>query len=143
MSSMETTAARLLRLLSLLQRRREWTGQELAARLKVSGRTVRHDIQRLRELGYPVDATRGYRLGVGAALPPLLLDDDEAVAVAVGLRTAAGGTVTGIAVDIGHGFWTPVRRAGAGGVRLGAEMSVYGPAGASMNLNDVGLSSPL
>ena len=131
---METTAARLLPLLSLLQRRREWTGQELAARLKVSGRTVRHDIQRLRELGYPVDATRGaaggYRLGVGAALPPLLLDDDEAVAVAVGLRTAAGGTVTGIAVDIGHGFWTPVRRSGAGGVRLGAETSVYGPAGA-------------
>ena len=95
LSSMETTAARLLRLLSLLQRRREWTGRELAARLEVSGRTVRHDIQRLRELGYPVDATRGaaggYRLGVGAALPPLLLDDDEAVAVAVGLRTAAGG----------------------------------------------------
>jgi predicted DNA-binding transcriptional regulator YafY len=98
---MEPTATRLLRLLSLLQRRREWTGQELAARLEVSGRTVRHDIQRLRGLGYPVDATRGaaggYRLGVGAALPPLLLDDDEAVAVAVGLRTAAGGTVTGIA----------------------------------------------
>ena len=98
---METTAARLLRLLSLLQHRREWTGRELAARLEVSGRTVRHDIQRLRELGYPVDATRGaaggYRLGVGAALPPLLLDDDEAVAVAVGLRTAAGGTVAGIA----------------------------------------------
>ena len=98
---METTAARLLRLLSLLQSRREWTGQELAARLEVSGRTVRHDIQRLRELGYPVDATRGaaggYRLGIGAALPPLLLEDDEAVAVAVGLRTAAGGTVTGIA----------------------------------------------
>jgi predicted DNA-binding transcriptional regulator YafY len=98
---METTAARLLRLLSLLQSRREWTGRELAGRLEVSGRTVRHDIQRLRELGYPVDATRGaaggYRLGVGAALPPLLLDDDEAVAVAVGLRTAAGGTVSGIA----------------------------------------------
>jgi predicted DNA-binding transcriptional regulator YafY len=97
----EPTATRLLRLLSLLQSRREWTGRELAGRLEVSGRTVRHDIQRLRELGYPVDATRGaaggYRLGVGAALPPLLLDDDEAVAVAVGLRTAAGGTVTGIA----------------------------------------------
>jgi predicted DNA-binding transcriptional regulator YafY len=101
MSGMETTAARLLHLLSLLQSRREWTGQELAARLEVSSRTVRHDVQRLRELGYPVDATRGaaggYRLGVGAALPPLLLDDDEAVAVAVGLRTAAGGTVSGIA----------------------------------------------
>src|ERR687891_466708 len=68
---MEPTATRLLRLLSLLQRRREWTGQELAARLEVSGRTVRHDIQRLRGLGYPVDATRGaaggYPAGVGAA----------------------------------------------------------------------------
>src|SRR5262245_35975925 len=98
---MEPPATRLLRLLSLLQARRDWTGQELAARLEVSGRTVRHDIERLRGLGYPVDATRGaaggYRLGVGATLPPLLLDDDEAVAVAVGLRTAAGGSVTGIA----------------------------------------------
>src|SRR4029450_7250772 len=73
LSSMETTAARLLRLLSLLQSRREWTGQELAARLEVSGRTVRHDIQRLRELGYPVDATRGaaggYRLGLRGGPP--------------------------------------------------------------------------
>ena len=91
---------RLLRLLSLLQTPRDWTGMELAERLEVSSRTVRNDIERLRSLGYPVHATRGavggYRLAAGATLPPLLLDDDEAVAVAVGLRTAAGGAVTGI-----------------------------------------------
>jgi len=94
------TSARLLRLLSLLQMPREWPGSELAERLGVSGRTVRNDIERLRELGYPVDATRGsiggYRLGAGAAMPPLLLDDEEAVAVAIGLRTAAEGTIAGI-----------------------------------------------
>jgi predicted DNA-binding transcriptional regulator YafY len=93
------TSARLLRLLSLLQARPDWPGGELAERLGVSSRTVRRDIERLRDLGYPVQATRGaagYRLGAGATLPPLLLDDDEAVAVAVGLRTAAGGTVAGI-----------------------------------------------
>jgi predicted DNA-binding transcriptional regulator YafY len=77
-----------------------WTGPELARRLEVSTRTVRNDVERLRKLGYPVDATPGpaggYRLGVGATLPPLLLDDEEAVAVAVGLRSAAGGTVGGI-----------------------------------------------
>jgi predicted DNA-binding transcriptional regulator YafY len=95
------TSARLLRLLSLLQSRRDWTGPQLAESLGVTTRTVRNDVERLRSLGYPVDATPGvaggYRLGVGAALPPLLLDDDEAVAVAIGLRTAAGGTVAGIA----------------------------------------------
>jgi predicted DNA-binding transcriptional regulator YafY len=94
------TSARLLRLLSLLQARRDWTGAELAARLGVTGRTVRHDVDRLRRLGYPVDArpgvAGGYRLGTGGALPPLLLDEDEAVAVAVGLGTAAGGSVAGI-----------------------------------------------
>src|SRR5512138_2387366 len=94
------TSARLLRLLSLLQAHRRWTGPALAERLGVSTRTVRTDIERLRSLGYPVHATPGvaggYRLGAGAALPPLLLDDDEAVAVAVGLRTAAGGSVSGI-----------------------------------------------
>ncbi|MFG2101223.1 helix-turn-helix transcriptional regulator [Micromonospora echinaurantiaca] len=94
------TSGRLLRLLSLLQNRRDWSGAALAERLGVTVRTVRRDMDRLRGLGYPVHATPGvaggYRLGVGAALPPLLLDDDEAVAVAVGLRTAAGGTVTGI-----------------------------------------------
>ncbi|WP_433510219.1 helix-turn-helix transcriptional regulator [Nonomuraea sp. CA-143628] len=94
------TSARLLRLLSLLQSRPDWPGAELAERLGVTTRTVRRDVDRLRDLGYPVDSatgiTGGYRLGVGAALPPLLLDDDEAVAVAVGLRAAATGTVTGI-----------------------------------------------
>ncbi|GIJ50698.1 DNA-binding transcriptional regulator [Virgisporangium aliadipatigenens] len=94
------TSARLLRLLSLLQTHREWSGADLAERLSVTTRTVRRDIEKLRTLGYPVHATAGtaggYRLGAGAALPPLLLDDDEAVAVAVGLRTAATGSVTGI-----------------------------------------------
>ncbi|MFD0366083.1 helix-turn-helix transcriptional regulator [Nocardia sp. GCM10030253] len=93
------TSARLLRLLSLLQTPRDWTGAELAERLEVDARTVRRDIDKLRNLGYPVEATAGvagYRLGAGAKLPPLLLDDDEAVAVAIGLRTAAGGTITGI-----------------------------------------------
>ncbi|MFD3807949.1 helix-turn-helix transcriptional regulator [Streptomyces sp. NPDC058611] len=87
--------ARMLRLLSLLQTRREWSGHELATRLGVTGRTVRRDIDRLRELGYPVEATTGhaggYRLASGTAMPPLLLDDDEAVAATVALRTAAGG----------------------------------------------------
>jgi biotin operon repressor len=94
------TSARLLRLLSLLQARRDWTSAELAARLGVTTRTVRNDVDRLRRLGYPVDArpgvAGGYRLGAGGALPPLLLDDDEAVAVAIGLRTAASGSITGI-----------------------------------------------
>ncbi|MGI5395714.1 helix-turn-helix transcriptional regulator [Streptomyces sp. CA-251251] len=94
------TSARLLRLLSLLQAHREWSGPDLADRLGVSARTVRRDVDRLRELGYPVNASPGtgggYQLGAGAELPPLLLDDDEAVAVAVGLRTAAGQGVEGI-----------------------------------------------
>ncbi|MFJ3902793.1 helix-turn-helix transcriptional regulator [Streptomyces sp. NPDC090025] len=94
------TSARLLRLLSLLQAHREWSGPELADRLGVTARTVRRDVDRLRELGYPVNATPGtgggYQLGAGAELPPLLLDDDEAVAVAVGLRGAAGQGVEGI-----------------------------------------------
>ncbi|MGW1196685.1 helix-turn-helix transcriptional regulator [Streptomyces sp. NPDC002536] len=88
--------ARMLRLLSLLQTRREWSGADLAERLSVTVRTVRRDIDRLRELGYPVDSARGhaggYRLAPGADLPPLLLDDDEAVAIAVVLRTAAAGS---------------------------------------------------
>src|SRR5947209_18284373 len=91
------TPARLLRLLSLLQTPREWPGSELAERLGVSPRTIRRDVDRLRELGYPVEASRGvaggYRLVAGTAMPPLVLDDDEAVAIAVGLRTAAGQTV--------------------------------------------------
>jgi predicted DNA-binding transcriptional regulator YafY len=94
------TPARLLTLLSLLQTPREWPGSELARRLEVSLRTVRRDVDRLRDLGYPVEATMGaaggYRLVAGTAMPPLLLDDDEAVAIAVGLRTAAGQAVTGI-----------------------------------------------
>ena len=94
------TSARLLRLLSLLQARADWSGAELADELGVTTRTVRNDVQRLRDLGYPVPASPGvgggYRLGAGAALPPLLLDDEEAVAVAVGLRTAAGASVTDI-----------------------------------------------
>src|SRR5512143_2081958 len=93
-------SARLLRLLSLLQTPRDWTGTELAQRLEVSSRTIRNDIERLRDLGYPVHATRGsvggYRLEAGASMPPLLLEDDEAVAVAIGLRTATSGGVTGI-----------------------------------------------
>ena len=94
------TSARLLALLSLLQMRREWTGQELADRLEVGPRTIRRDVDKLRSLGYPVEAAPGvaggYRLGAGGDLPPLLLDDAEAVAVAVGLRTAASGTISGI-----------------------------------------------
>src|SRR3954449_5856756 len=97
---MANTSARMLRLLSLLQTHRYWPGGELSDRLEVSPRTLRRDIDRLRELGYPVDATRGaaggYRLQAGSDLPPLLLDDDEAVAIAVGLRTAAGGSIAGI-----------------------------------------------
>ncbi|HTX37464.1 MAG TPA: YafY family protein [Bryobacteraceae bacterium] len=94
------TSARLLRLLSLFQAQRYWTGALLAERLEVTARTLRRDVDRLRSLGYPVNSTSGtaggYQLAAGATLPPLLLDDDEAVAVAVGLRTAASGTVTGI-----------------------------------------------
>ena len=96
----ETTSSRLLTLLSLLQGRRDWPGSELADRLEVSGRTVRRDVERLRELGYPVESLTGpaggYRLAAGTAMPPLLLDDDEAIAIAVGLRTAAGASVAGI-----------------------------------------------
>ncbi|MEU5877117.1 WYL domain-containing protein [Spirillospora sp. NPDC047279] len=94
------TSVRLLRLLSLLQARREWPGAELAERLEVTTRTVRNDMERLRILGYQVHSTTGtaggYRLGAGARLPPLLLDDEEAVAVAVALSTGAAGTVEGI-----------------------------------------------
>lgn len=93
------TSARLLRLLGLLQMRREWTGAALADRLGIDVRTVRRDIAKLRTLGYPVEATAGrsgYRLAAGAQLPPLLLDAEEAVAVAIGLRAAATSSVTGI-----------------------------------------------
>jgi predicted DNA-binding transcriptional regulator YafY len=94
------TSGRLLKLLSLLQTPREWPGPELARRLEVSQRTVRNDVDRLRRLGYPVLATRGsiggYRLSAGTAMPPLLLDDDEAVAIAVALGTTSGGSVDGL-----------------------------------------------
>jgi predicted DNA-binding transcriptional regulator YafY len=94
------TSARLLRLLALLQARPDWTGAELAARLEVTPRTLRRDVQRLRDLDYPVASAPGvaggYRLGSGAALPPLQLDDDEAIAVVVSLRSAASQTVTGL-----------------------------------------------
>ena len=97
---MTTTSSRLLELLALLQARRDWSGSELADRLEVSRRTIRRDVDRLRELGYPVESAAGpaggYRLRAGAAMPPLLLDDDEAIAIAVGLRTAARASVTGI-----------------------------------------------
>jgi predicted DNA-binding transcriptional regulator YafY len=97
---MSQTSSRLLELLSLLQARRDWPGEELADRLEVSGRTVRRDIERLRQLGYPVESLTGraggYRLRAGSAMPPLLLDDEEAIAIAVGLRTAARASVTGI-----------------------------------------------
>ena len=97
---MSETTGRVLQLLGLLQSRRVWSGQELAERLRVTTRSVRRDVDRLRELGYPVHASTGhgggYQLGAGAALPPLLLDPDEAVAMAVCLRVAAGGSVAGI-----------------------------------------------
>lgn len=97
---MNDPTARVLQLLSLLQTYKFWSGIELSERLGVSARTLRRDVDRLRELGYPVDASPGvaggYRLTSGAHMPPLLLDDDEAVAIAVGLRAAAGASVDGI-----------------------------------------------
>src|SRR3954447_6609101 len=97
---MSETTSRVLQLLGLLQSRRVWGGEELAERLGVTGRSVRRDVERLRELGYPVHASKGhgggYQLGAGAALPPLLLDPEEAVAMAVCLRVAAGGSVAGV-----------------------------------------------
>jgi predicted DNA-binding transcriptional regulator YafY len=94
------TSARLLRLLSLFQAQRYWSGPDLSHRLDVTARTLRRDVDRLRSLGYPVHSSSGtaggYQLGAGAVLPPLLLDDDEAVAVALGLRTSASGGVAGI-----------------------------------------------
>src|ERR1700721_4011825 len=98
---MASTSSRTLQLLSLLQNRRYWPGEELAERLEVSVRTLRRDIDRLRDLGYPVEAQRGvdggYQLAAGAVLPPLLLDNEEAVAIGVGLHSAIqAGTVTGI-----------------------------------------------
>jgi predicted DNA-binding transcriptional regulator YafY len=94
------TSTRLLQLLTMLQARRDWSGPELASRLEVSTRTIRNDIERLRDLGYPVEAMSGvgggYRLGKGTTMPPLLLDDEEVIAVSVGLRTATSAGVAGI-----------------------------------------------
>ncbi|NHT19704.1 HTH domain-containing protein, partial [Cellulomonas sp. IC4_254] len=94
---MPTTAPRLLALLSLLQARRDWPAAVLADRLDVTDRTVRRDVDRLRELGYPITSTRGreggYRLDAGTRLPPLLFDDEQAVALTVALRTAAASGV--------------------------------------------------
>jgi predicted DNA-binding transcriptional regulator YafY len=94
------SAERLLKLLGLLEGRIDWTSDELASRLEVTPRTIRRDINRLRDLGYPVEAVAGrgggYRLGIGGKLPPLLLDDDEAVAVALGLRLAATSVIGGL-----------------------------------------------
>ena len=101
MEDMANTSSRTLRLLSLLQSQRYWPGPELAGRLDVSVRTLRRDVERLRELGYPVSAARGvdggYQLAAGASLPPLALDDEEAVALAVGLHTATASTVAPLA----------------------------------------------
>src|SRR5215813_9066004 len=98
---MANTSSRMLRLLSLLQTHRYWPGAELAERLSISVRTLRRDVDRLRELGYPVAAARGvgggYQLAAGAALPPLVLDDDEAVALVVGLHAATDNEVAGVA----------------------------------------------
>ncbi|TDC55178.1 YafY family transcriptional regulator [Actinomadura sp. KC345] len=96
---MEATTERVLRLLMLLQRKPSWTAAELAVELGVTDRSVRRDVERLRAVGYPVHATAGvgggYQLGAGTRLPPLLLDDEEAIATAVSLRMASGGTVAG------------------------------------------------
>jgi len=100
MEGMLATSDRLLKLLALLQSRPRWTGPELADRLEVTTRTIRKDVERIRRLGYPVRAepgrAGGYHLGAGAALPPLLLDDGEAVAVTLGLRLAAAAAVSGL-----------------------------------------------
>lgn len=103
MGTMPKTSARLLSLLALLQSRRDWPGALLAERLEVSPRTVRRDVERLREIGYPITAAKGpdggYRLGAGTQMPPLLFDDEQAVALAVALRTAAGDAGIGEAAE--------------------------------------------
>ncbi|AKT51903.1 helix-turn-helix transcriptional regulator [Arsenicicoccus sp. oral taxon 190] len=106
---MADTSARILRLLSLLEARLEWTGRDLAERVGVSPRTLRRDVETLRELGYPVDSIKGpgggYRLGAGGKLPPLVLDDDQAIAIALALQTAPA-TVTGIDYAVARALTT-------------------------------------
>src|SRR3984893_17568776 len=119
---MLSTSERLLRVLTLLESRREWSGADLAQRLDVSTRTIRNDMVRLRSLGYPVGAAPGvaggYRLGAGTALPPLLLDEDEAVAVAVALRSSTGGGIAGIEETSVRG-WVNLERAPPSRLRRG------------------------
>jgi predicted DNA-binding transcriptional regulator YafY len=141
---MANTSSRTLRLLSLLQNHRYWPGADLADRLGVSVRTLRRDIDRLRELGYPVDAQRGvdggYQLAAGAALPPLVLDDDEAVALAVGLQTAAqNDTIAGMAESAVRALTKVVQvmpprlRRRVDALRAMTEPAVWGPAGPSVD----------
>src|SRR3989440_12696855 len=141
---MTETSARLLELLSLLQARRQWSGVELADRLGVSGRTVRRDVDRLRELGYPVDSLTGpaggYTLRAGTAMPPLLLDDEEAIAIAVGLGTAARASVTGIEetavralVKLGQILPARLRRR----VRAIGSATVSAPVGPTVDAHDL------
>ncbi|MEU3958724.1 WYL domain-containing protein [Streptomyces buecherae] len=114
---MPTTTSRLLALLSLLQARRDWPGADLAARLDVHVRTIRRDVDRLRELGYPIVATKGpdggYRLDAGSRLPPLLFDDDQAVALAVALQTTAATTTAGPGPGPGPGPGADIGEAAA------------------------------
>jgi predicted DNA-binding transcriptional regulator YafY len=129
----------MLRLLSLLQTHRYWPGTELADRLEVSPRTLRRDVDRLRDLGYPVEAHRGvdggYQLAAGAAMPPLLLDDDEAVALAIGLRAAAQGAVSGIEESSVRALaklvqvMPPTLRRRVDALRTAMTPAVWGPSG--------------
>lgn len=139
---MANTSSRTLRLLSLLQTHRYWPGEELAGRLEVSIRTLRRDVERLRELGYPVRASRGvdggYQLAPGAALPPLVLDDEEAVALVVALQTAAHGSVVGIAESSVRalaklsGVLPPKLRRRVDAVRSMTEVPGWGEGGAAV-----------
>src|SRR6188472_4066050 len=121
------TSSRTLRLLSLLQTRRYWPGEELAGQLRVSPRTLRRDIDRLRELGYPIQAqcgvAGGYQLAAGTALPPLVVDEEEAVALALGLQAAARGAVEGIAASSVRALEWPVMGLGM----VGADFQVISP----------------
>ncbi|MCK9794336.1 transcriptional regulator [Isoptericola sp. 4D.3] len=143
---MGSTSARMLTLLGLLQSRPDWSGADLAARLDVTDRTIRNDVARLRELGYPVDAVRGpggrYRLGAGARLPPLLLDDAEAVAVAVALRAA---TATAGFEESGQSALTKLEQVMPDRLRrrLAAirDASTTGPENTGSNVEDPGIDS--